>query len=353
MSAGQEAQPTGRSLEALAPQLAQNIDMLVCPVCGGPLALPPNSDTLECPRCPRSFQSQGGLPLLYWPSGLDVDRDVTQTVKSFYEATPFPNYEDLDSRFGLRKKARRGVFARLLDEQIPPGSKVLEVGCGTGQLTNFLGSARRRVVFGTDISVNSLKLGETFRRRNAIDNAAFLQMNLFKPAFKPGSFDVVICNGVLHHTSEPLLGFQSIGSLVRQGGLVVIGLYNTAGRLPTDVKRLIFRITGDRFLWLDSRLRDKDLNELRRRAWFTDQYRHPHESKHSFGEVMRWFDSTGFQFVNSAPKAVASSSFTRDEQLFAKNPKGSRLDHFIVQTRMLLKGGKEGGLFIMIGRKTC
>ena len=35
-------------------------------------------------------------------------------------------------------------------------------------------------------------------------------MNLFKPCFKPEQFDVVLCNGVLHHTADPWGGFQSI-----------------------------------------------------------------------------------------------------------------------------------------------
>ena len=61
-----------------------------------------------------------------WPQGKS---DVTDLVKSFYEETPFPNYDDLDGRDSLLTKAKRGVFARLLDEQIPRPAKVLEAGC--------------------------------------------------------------------------------------------------------------------------------------------------------------------------------------------------------------------------------
>ena len=60
------------------------------------------------------------------------------------------------------------------------------------------------------MTLNSLKLGEKFRQENKIKNLKFVQMNLFKPVFKEEMFDVVICNGVLHHTSDPLLGFESI-----------------------------------------------------------------------------------------------------------------------------------------------
>ena len=38
----------------------------------------------------------------------------------------------------LIDKANKSIFAKFLDEQIKFGSKILEVGCGTGQLSNFL-----------------------------------------------------------------------------------------------------------------------------------------------------------------------------------------------------------------------
>ena len=82
-----------------------------------------------------------------------------------------------------------------------------------------------------------------------------------------------------------------------------------------------------------------------------DQYRNPHESTHTIDEVLRWFDSTGIKFINSIPKATPFSVFSENEKLFIANPRGSWFDHFIVQIELLLKGGKEGGFFIMIGQK--
>ena len=206
-------------------------------------------------------------------------------------------------------------------------------------------------MFGADLCLNSLKLGHGFKRDNNVENVAFVQTNLFRPAFKPESFDLVVSNGVLHHTSDPHLAFKSIARLVKPGGHIIIGLYNTFGRIPTDIRRLIFAVSGNRFKFLDSRLRDKSLNEMRKHTWFMDQYKHPHESKHTIGEVMRWFDGAGFDFVKGIPKPRAFESFEADEQLFAPGPGGSSLDHFIVQASMLLTGGSEGGFFVMIGSK--
>ena len=120
--------------------------------------MPDNTRTMECVRCDRSFGSENGVPLLFRPNEWESKADVTEVVKSFYEENPCPNYEDVDSAWSLRRKAEEGIFARLLDEQIPYGARVLEIGCGTGQLSNFLGMRWGRAVFGTDLCMNSLQL---------------------------------------------------------------------------------------------------------------------------------------------------------------------------------------------------
>ncbi len=341
------------SLEvSLSPALIANLDLVICPVCGGHLKI-----ELEHPfrlSCGKGFQCEEGIPLLFWPNDWVHTRpDVTETIKAFYETCPFPNYDDLDSSGSLREKARAGIFARLLDEQVPHQARILEVGCGTGQLSNFLGLTWERTVFGTDICLNSLKLGQSFRVNNGIGRVAFLQMNLFRPVFKPAHFDLVICNGVLHHTSNPAKGFEAIAKLVTVGGFIVVGLYNTYGRLATDVRRMIYRLSGGRGQFLDPRLRDKTLSSLRKKTWFADQYRNPHESKHTIGEVLGWFDRSGIEFMSGIPNPVAVELFSANERLFEKHPRGGRWDHFLVQLDLMLSGGREGGFFLLIGRKTA
>lgn len=343
--------PPPSTVSGPSSQLLQQSDLLVCPACASPLQTCQDHRAISCSGCARAFAVDDGIPVLFWPTEWTSKVDVTELVKSFYEETPFPNYDDLDSPESLRLKAERGVFARLLTDQLPFGAKILEGGCGTGQLSNFLGLTWGRSVFATDMCLNSLRLGHGFKERFRIENVTFLQMNLFKPVFKPESFDFVISNGVLHHTGDPFLAFETLVKCLKPGGFVVVGLYNTYGRLTTDFRRAVFRLTGDRFTFLDPRHRVKGLSDVRKQAWFKDQYKHPHESKHTIDEVLGWFDRVGVEFVNSIPKAVASQSFSADERLFEPQPRGSAIDHFLVQAGMLLGGGREGGLFVMIGRK--
>ena len=304
---------------------------------------------MACEACRAVYPVSGGIPLLFAPTDGNPT-DVTEVVKSFYEEHPFPNYDDFDSEQSLIEKAREGVFSRLLDEQISQGATVLEVGCGTGQLTNFLGISWNRAVLGADVCLNSLRLAEEFRSRFRIKNSAFIQMNLLRPALKQNSFDLVISNGVLHHTADARAAFRSIARLVKPGGCIIVGLYNRIGRLTTDLRRFLFRLSHDNLRFLDAHMRNSQYNQERKCAWFLDQYKHPRESKHSYDEVLQWFEADGFDYLFSIPK-IEPGPFSADEQLFAAHDKGTRTSRLLTQVQMLLEGGRDGGLFIMIGRK--
>jgi SAM-dependent methyltransferase len=335
------AEVGGRERDPALPEL------WCCPACGG--RLESGSDAARCAGCGTAFQSEDGIWQLFAPHER-TEGDVTEIVKQFYEEHPFPNYDDHDSVRSLIAKSRKGVYARLLGEQIPFNSRVLEVGCGTGQLSNFLGISCRTVI-GTDLCLNSLRMAEKFRSEYGLSRVRFLQMNLFRPALRADQFDVVLCNGVLHHTSDPEGGFRSIARLVRPGGHIVIGLYNRYGRLLLDSRRVLFRATGGRLRWIDPYLRTTRMSAAKEDAWFADQYLHPHESKHSMGEVLRWFDETGFDFVNAVPKTRPGDAFSSEERLFEPAERGTRVDHALAQAKLFFTGSREGGFYIMIGRR--
>ena len=327
------------------------VDSLLCPACEGALTYNNSGvNAVECSKCQQRFESENGIPLLYWPTDEGEIDSITDIVKGFYEETPFPNYEGVDTANRLKEKARRGIFAKLLDDQIPEDASVLEVGCGTGQLSNFL-SIRGRRVFGADLCLNSLKLARSFRDANHLDTVQFVQMNLFKTVFPRERFDFVICNGVLHHTNDPYGGFRTIAELVRPGGYIVVGLYNSYGRVWTDLRRSIFRLTGDRFQSLDPYLAREDVGETKKVTWFADQYKHPHESKHTMDEVLRWFDESGFTYVNAIPKPTPFASISQHEALFKQGDRGSHLAHVLAQIKLAATGDHEGGFFVMIGQK--
>jgi len=327
----------------------KHLDILCCPKCSHDLKS--HDNMIVCSSCGASFETLNNIPLLFTPNEeKEVKNDVTDNMRAFYEETPFPNYDDFDDVSSLIMKSRKGVFAKLLDEQIIFNGRILECGCGTGQLTNFL-SIAHRTVFGTDMTINSLQLGQEFKEKHNLNRANFFQMNLFRPCFKKESFDVVISNGVLHHTSDPFSGLQSIASLVKPGGYIVYGLYHKYGRLITDFRRHVFNLTNDQFKFLDKRIVDSAKSFSKKDAWFKDQYKNPHESKHTIGESLRWLDTLGFKFINSIPKTKLFESFSNSEELFLPNTPGNYFERFITEIAMIPSGRDEGGFFIIIAKK--
>jgi hypothetical protein len=63
-----------------------------------------------------------------------------------------------------------------------------------------------------------------------------------------------------------------------------------------------------------------------------------------------WFEDHRVDFMSSIP-AADGSPFTPSTRLFEPRPRGTSSIRLAVQLEMLLTGGRDGGLFIMIGRK--
>ena len=273
---------------------------------------------------------------------------VGRRVRAFYEGSSFPGYDDLDTPQALADRAARGIYARLLDVQVPLGARILDAGCGTGQLALFLSMLGRRVV-GIDLSHASLSKGQRFKQGFGL-GAHFAQTDLFHPALREHAFDYVFANGVLHHTADASGGFRLLLPLLKPGGFIVVGLYNTYGRLLLRLRRLVFRFTGNRALWLDGILRASEVGDDKKRIWFLDQYAHPHEQTFTVDDVLGWFRQAGVEYVSSIPPIRVGHRLAAEESLFTPRPPGTRIDHVLTQLAWIVSQSREGGFFITIGR---
>ena len=316
------------------------LSLLCCPQTGSPLTQ--EGKTLRSEEG-HIYKTENGIPLLLTPTKSPKEEETRKKMQKFYETVTFPGYDDIDNPSVLMDKAQKSGFGKWVDEAISPMSTVLEVGCGTGQMTNFLGLVSTRTVIGVDQSIPSLRLGQKFKEQFALENVHFVQGNIFAMPIKPESIDVLICSGVLHHTPDPKGGYMELLKLVKPEGHILIGLYNTYARIPLGIRKCLFTATGDLFRFLDAHMRRKDVDPTKKEIWFADQYRNPHESWHSVDEVLQWFEETDVEFLSCVPGASGN--------LFTKHPQGSQCGHILSQLGWILTIGREGGLFVLVGKK--
>jgi SAM-dependent methyltransferase len=274
----------------------------------------------------------------------------TETVRRFYSEAPFPSYGARDTLATLRLRAERSPLARLLDEAIPDDARVLDLGCGTGQMTIFLANGKRLVV-GADLTRASLALAADAARRFGVERALFVETDLRRPGLAEGRFDVVLSLGVLHHTPDPRAAFASLARLTRPGGVIVVGLYNAFARLPHRLRRLLARATGLRLVPWDPVLSGRQAEPARRAAWLRDQYLHPEEHRHTLGEVQDWFRENEVEYLRSYPSALLDDDAPRGDELFSKAEDNWWPEGILAQLSWMRILGAEGGLFIVIGRR--
>ena len=146
------------------------------------------------------------------------------------------------------------------------GERVLEVGCGAGRFTEVLldaGAEVWAVDASSAVDAARANLGDSPRLHLA-------QADLFDLPFEPGSFDRVLCFGVLQHTPDPRRAFLTVVEHARPGGWIAADVYRKqpyvdrwsaktlwrplTTRLPRDRLRRIVEWYVPRWLPVDTRL---------------------------------------------------------------------------------------------------
>ena len=280
----------------------------------------------------------------------EIKDSSTNKVTKFYKESPFPNYKDTDNKSTILEKGDKNALAAQFKKFIGYKKKVLEVGCGTGQLSIYFSIGTNNEVVGLDPTIESLILAKNFSEKYNISNIKLVNADIFDDVLKDNYFDFIWCNGVLHHTKDPYGAFKILIKSLKINGYVLIGLYNKYGRVRTIIRRYIYKIFGRKILSkIDPTLRNLKLDLDEQTAWIRDQYTHPIESLHTIDEVLKWFKKYNIDFVSSIP----SSDFDYDyENIFDKKNNGTLFSRIFNQILMVFNRlGSDGGLFVVIGKK--
>tara|TARA_Y100000590_G_scaffold312915_1_gene353707 strand:- start:3213 stop:4112 length:900 start_codon:yes stop_codon:yes gene_type:complete len=282
----------------------------------------------------------------------EIVDERTKNVADFYKVAPFPNYKNDDNRQSILKKGNKNILAYQFKKFIGYKKKVLEVGCGTGQLSNYFSIGTNNEIVALDSTFESLKLAKSFAYQNNINNIKFVNADIFDDVLSEDYFDFIWCNGVLHHTKNPYKAFEIVIKYLKSDGYILIGLYNKIGRIRTLIRKYLGKLFSNKFIeYLDPTLKKLKLGENEKNSWINDQYFHPIESLHTLDEVLVWFKKNNIEYINSIPSCDFEDSVNY-EKIFEKKPLGDMYSRLVNQFSMIFNQlGSDGGLFVVIGKK--
>ncbi len=122
------------------------------------------------------------------------------------------------------------VGAKFLDWlDVPEGGRWLDVGCGTGALTEaILDRANPDAVLGADLSEGFV---EYARRKVADPRAEFVVAGAERLPSGEDSFDAVVSGLVLNFLADPGRGMAEMERVARPGGVVGAYLWDYAGKM--------------------------------------------------------------------------------------------------------------------------
>jgi ubiquinone/menaquinone biosynthesis C-methylase UbiE len=299
------------------------LDILRCPACGSELRQ--QRDGLACGKCEAAFPTLAGVTRF-------VEKHNYAGSFGFqwhrHAQTQLDNASDTESENAFRQ--RTGFTPDELR-----GKLVLDVGCGMGRFAEVASRWGARVV-GVDLSTAAEVAAENLADRNG---CAFFQADAFALPFASESFDFIYSIGVLHHTPDCEKAFKGLAKFLKPGGTVAVWLYSRYNkwyrfsdiyrkfthRLPRKMLHSICYMAVPKYhVYRGLRsipLVGRPISGLMQHVFPTslhpnpkvrvldtfDWYSPKYQSKHTYEEVFRWFESCGLESLRVLHEPIAIS----------------------------------------------
>jgi SAM-dependent methyltransferase len=116
------------------------------------------------------------------------------------------------------ENSRNNSWSNMLNF-IPRGSRVLDVGCATGNFGEALEQLHDCSVVGVDINAD-----DVVEAQGKISEALVLDISAPEALDRLGKFDVIVFADVLEHLSDPRSALRDAKALLNAGGVVVYSI---------------------------------------------------------------------------------------------------------------------------------
>lgn len=295
---------------------------------------------LRCIGCGRSLRSDGSGGYVCSDCGRKYAQrngvacfvDVGSYADSFgfqwqrYNLTQLDTEECRESEKDFRK--RTGFMPEDLK-----GKLVLDVGCGMGRFAEVATRWGARVV-GIDLSAAAQVAARNLADRDFVA----LQADVFALPFALETFDYIYSIGVLHHTPDCEKAVKALPPFLKPGGYLAVWLYSgynkwyrfsdlyrrLTHRMPPRLLHGILSVVVPMLNGVDHGLRvipviGKPLagavhhvfpvNRHAKKEWRVldtfDWYSPRYQSKHTYEQVFRWFESSGMEDLHVVEVPIA------------------------------------------------
>jgi ubiquinone/menaquinone biosynthesis C-methylase UbiE len=146
-------------------------------------------------------------------SKAQVDELFTKTVEDWARFYSDPKPATLSAQ---NLVSRRRFALEMIESRVPPGSNVLDIGCGTGHLAGEL-MHRGYMAWGVDLSEAMVKYAREHYSRDR-----FRVGDIEQIPFPDNTFDAVMCLGVMEYLDKDEPALREMWRVLKPGGRAVI-----------------------------------------------------------------------------------------------------------------------------------
>jgi SAM-dependent methyltransferase len=183
----------------------------------------------------------------------------------------FAGYSQME-RFGggWTRALEQPLFLDLLPD--PVGLRVLDLGCGAGQLSLHLAQAGAAEVIGIDVSQTMLGLARTERSHPRV---SYRCEAIEEARYGPERFDLVVSSLAFHYVADYRCLVRNIATWLTPGGTLVYSTEHPiyTGRLPGE--GWVLNEDGERLSWQIHNYFEEGQREER---WFVSGVRKYHRT---------------------------------------------------------------------------